>query len=147
MNPRTLCRSHFVAAVISSTVAPSGRRISSRIIAPLLPSRGERVLVLPGCSCVFAPVQSLDAAGLGSSTRVATSSRWTAVQIRRSAVLRSVNFVTGFDSPNGGTPANEFQSPTSSEVFRGSTAFANSASLANAAHVSAFLAAPPVEWR
>jgi hypothetical protein len=40
---------------------------------------------------------------------VAASSRWMAFQIRATAVLRSVNFLTGFSSSKGTTPAREFQ--------------------------------------
>lgn len=34
--------------------------------------------------------------------------RWMAAQIRATADLRSVNFLMGFRSWNGATPANEF---------------------------------------
>jgi hypothetical protein len=57
-----------------------------------------------------------------------------------------VNFDTDFNSPNGGTPAKEFQSPTNSEAFRCSTAFANSPSVAKAAYASNLLAASQVGW-
>src|SRR5215471_7481668 len=39
-NPRTLCACQSVAFMISASVAPTGRPISSRIFAPLLSARG-----------------------------------------------------------------------------------------------------------
>src|SRR5215468_7850879 len=39
-NPRTLCAFQSVAFMISANVAPLGRAISSRILAPLLSARG-----------------------------------------------------------------------------------------------------------
>src|SRR5215467_13859665 len=38
--PRTLCACHSVAFIISARVAPLGRPIRSRILAPLLSARG-----------------------------------------------------------------------------------------------------------
>jgi hypothetical protein len=43
-NPRTLCACQSVAFMISASVAPLGRPISSRILAPLLSVRGVSVL-------------------------------------------------------------------------------------------------------
>ena len=40
------------------------------------------------------------------------SELWMAFQIRATAVLRSVNFLTGLRSPKGGAPAKAFQTST-----------------------------------
>src|SRR5215471_121726 len=54
-NPRTLWACQFVAFMISARVAPCGRRISSRIFAPLLSGRGA-LASLAANLAVFLPV-------------------------------------------------------------------------------------------
>jgi hypothetical protein len=56
---------------------------------------------------------------------------WTAFQIRAMAVLRSVNFFTGFRSPKGGTPAKPFQISTSRSVGQLAASFESSFSVLN----------------
>jgi hypothetical protein len=58
------------------------------------------------------------------------SRRWMAFQIRVTAVLRSVSFLIGFSSPNGGAPAKLFQTWTSSSLLRHWSSFSSSFSLA-----------------
>ena len=57
-----------------------------------------------------------------------SSSRRMALQMRLSAVVRSVNFFTGFRSPSGTTPAKPFQTSTSRAIGQSAVAFLRSLS-------------------
>jgi len=110
MNPRTLWDCQPVSAVISWILAPLGRRNCSNTLAFLLPSRAVGV-ASPALAAFF------DLFGFGATSgacgAAGASSRWIAFQIRVTAVLRSVNFLMGFRSTKGATPAKLFQIWTS----------------------------------
>lgn len=82
-----------MASAISWMLAPSGRRISSSTMAFLLPSRA-------GAAALSGLADFLGLAAFGAASAawgVTVGFRaWTALQIRATAVLRSVNFLTGF---------------------------------------------------
>jgi hypothetical protein len=59
-----------------------------------------------------------------------------AFQIRMAAVLRSVNFLVGFRSPKGGTPAKAFQTSVKRAMGQSAVALVNSFSVANATRLS-----------
>ena len=63
--------------------------------------------------------------------------RSTAVQIRVAAVFRSVNFLTGFRSAKGATPAKLFRVSTSREIGHAAVSLASSFWLVNDADLSA----------
>ena len=127
MKPRTLWACQSVAAMMSSSVAPSGRLSMSRTMAFLLPSRAVGVASLAVARLVALAFFGATGAASGAGAGV---SAWMAFQIRVTAVLRSVNFLTGFRSPKGTTPAKVFQ--TSGKRVRGQSAesLANSFSVA-----------------
>src|SRR5579885_621650 len=66
----------------------------------------------------------------GRLWRGAASRRWIAFQRRATAVLRSVNFLTGFRSSKGATPAKLFHTWTSRSAGQLAASFASSFSLA-----------------
>ena len=94
------------AVMISGTVAPWGPASSARTTAFLVPGRGA----VGG------------AAQVGRGT-AAGSRIWMAFQIRCSAVLRSVNFLTAI------TPGREFQRATKRPVGHGAESWVSSARL------------------
>ena len=106
MKPRTLCACQSVAAMMSASVAPSGRLSMSRTMAFLLPSR-----VVGVASLAVAPLAALAFFGATGAAWGAGAgvSAWMAFQIRETAVLRSVNFLTGLRLSKGTTPAKAFQ--------------------------------------
>src|SRR5262249_12589831 len=65
-NPRTLCACQSVAFMISARVAPLGRPISSRILAPLLSARSD--LSAGDFAAFFAGLAGFFAAGLEALT-------------------------------------------------------------------------------
>src|SRR5262249_46337986 len=73
-------------------------------------------------------------AGATSANTCAPSGdrRWTAAQIRPIAAVRLVNFLTGFNSVKGATPAKLFQTSTRREPGHSAASFASSLALANA---------------
>src|ERR1039458_592869 len=106
MKPRTLGACQSVADMMSASVAPSGRFSMSRTMAFLLPSRaagaGSLLLVSLVALAFFGATGAAWGAGVGARG-------WMAFQIRATAVLRSVNFLTGFTLSKGTTPAKAFQ--------------------------------------
>lgn len=60
-----------------------------------------------------------------------------AAQIRATAIFRFVNFLIGFSSWKGATPANEFQASISRETGQSAINFASSFSLENVVDRSA----------
>ena len=63
--------------------------------------------------------------GAGAGVRA-----WMAFQIRATAVLRSVNFLTGLRSPKGGAPAKAFQTSAKRVMGQSAESLANSFSVA-----------------
>src|SRR5208283_2356117 len=61
---------------------------------------------------------------------------WMAFQMRATAVLRSVNFLTGFNSPKGGAPAKAFQTSTNRVMGQPAESLVSSFSVANATMLS-----------
>jgi hypothetical protein len=140
-NPRTVWACQPVVFMISARVAPCLRRSSSRTSAFLLPSRASvgpclaraaffaGVAFLPGLLAFGAASFEMGAPCCAALAALGASSRWTAFQIRVTAVLRSVNFLTGFRSSKGVTPAKLFQSWTSSSPLSISSTLPRSLSL------------------
>ena len=112
MNPRTLCACQPVAFIIWASVAPPFRWSRPRTSAFLLPSRAAAGLSpplarFPLAALAFAAVFAflpffppafglLARSGAVVAASVAPPSRlWIAFQIRATADLRSVNFLTG----------------------------------------------------
>jgi hypothetical protein len=132
-----------VALAISPKVAPSLRRSNSITIAFLLPSRApgapSAVLAALVALAFFGAFLAARGTAVAVSVAVAAdsgaagaSSFWMAVQMRLIAVLRSVNFLTGFRSaPKPATPAKEFQIWTSRSAGQLAASLARSFSLTN----------------
>jgi hypothetical protein len=108
--PRTLCDFQLVADWISASVAPSGRRSRSRTMAFLLPGRASRGSV----SGVALGSGLLPRRVRGRGRRVRGGGRQgpDGAPDAATAVLRSVNSLTGFRSPKVGTSAKLFQTST-----------------------------------
>src|SRR5215469_5164944 len=77
------------------TLTTSGA--ASVIVSGATTATASGTAVVPGTGCAT------------GSLLAAPSRRWIACQIRATATFRSVNFLTGFSSPNGDTPAKPFQ--------------------------------------
>jgi len=78
-------------------------------MAFLLPSRAVGVASLAVAALVAFAFFGATGAACGAGVGVRA---WMAFQMRATAVLRSVNFLTGFSSPKGGAPAKAFQTST-----------------------------------
>src|ERR1035437_2881814 len=127
MKPRTLWACHAVADMMSESVAPSGRFSMSRTIAFLLPSRavGAASLVVAALDALAFFGATGAACGAGAGVRA-----WMAFQIRETAVLRSVNFLTGLRPSKGTTPAKAFQTSAKRLMGQSAEILANSFSVA-----------------
>jgi len=135
-----LCGCQSVALAISARVAPFLRRSRSNTMAFLLPSRAGAaslaLAVLAALAFFGAPLGALGAGVAASWAAVAVSgaapsSPWMAFQIRVTALLRFVNFLTGFRSPaNPATPAKPFQIWTRRSVGQLAASLASSFSVA-----------------
>ena len=89
--------------------------------------RGRRVLG----GGRLAALAFFGAAGAACGAGVGVSA-WMAFQIRATAVLRSVNFLTGLRSPKGGAPAKAFQTSTNRVMGQSAESLVSSFSVANA---------------
>ena len=91
---------------MSLSVASSGRLSRPRTMAFLLLSRAvgasSLMMALLAALVFFGATGAAGAAGAGVRA-------WMAFRIRLTAVLQSVNLLTGFRSPKGTTPAKAFQ--------------------------------------
>ncbi len=133
MKPRTLWACQSVADMMSASVAPSGRFSMSRTMAFLLPSRAVGAASLAVAALVAFAFFGATGAACGAGVGVRA---WMAFQMRATAVLRSVNFLTGFRSPKGGAPAKAFQTSTNRVMGQSAESLVNSFSVANATTLS-----------
>src|ERR1017187_283376 len=150
MKPLTVCFCQPVSAIISCNPAPPVRSSMSRTIACLLNARGTRGVLASGAGVgasaaalaalvalpFFAGLAAAWGAGVAAWGAGAASSFWMAVQMRVTAVLRSVYFLTGFRSPKGGAPAKLFQISTRRFMGHSAATLASSFWLAKAARLS-----------
>jgi uncharacterized RDD family membrane protein YckC len=123
-----------LVSTISASVAPLARFIMAITSAFLL----WRASVAPFCA--LAPRGALagdffDLASVGATVAACGApfgdKRWIACQIRLTAALRLVNFLTGFRSSNGATPAKLFQASTSRDAGHSAVSLASSFALEN----------------
>src|SRR5689334_7998823 len=119
--------------MMSVSVAPSERLSMSRTMAFLLPSRAVGGAALGVARLVALAFFGETGAACGAVVGV---SAWMAFQIRATAVLRSVNFLTGLRSPKGGAPANAFQTSTNRVMGQSAESLLSSFSVANATTLS-----------
>src|SRR5437899_11721568 len=141
MNPRTLCACQPVAFMIWASVAPPFRWSRPRTVAFLLPSRAAAGLSPPLARFALAALAgfafaaffaflpffaaalallALFGAVVAVSAALPPSRLWMAFQIRLTADLRSVNFLTGV------RPGIPFQTSTSRSVGHSATRLASS---------------------
>jgi hypothetical protein len=143
--PLTECFCQPVSAMISASVAPFFRRRSSRTAAFLLPSRAPFVscLICAGflaAGAFLAVPLAFFATGADCGATLAPS-RWIALHTRATALARSVNFLTGFKSSKGATPAKLFHTSTSRAAGQSAVSLASSFSVANVCQSSVAAAA------
>src|ERR1700679_391069 len=136
--------------MISAREAPWERRIRSRTSAFLLPSRacsavffatGRAVVVRLAFGGDFFAFPFAGATGFAGCATSANR-RSTAFQIRATAAFLFVNFLTGFKSVKGATPAKLFQVSTKREIGQSAVSFARSFWLVNDCDSSAPAGSP-----